>query len=190
MLIVRDICGTCVGAVHFGTEREVLGHGDVCGAAYGMRRRSLICWGERDCTLRCERFVEENVGGSVQVAEAVSAHEAFISCERSVTFENSSAKPRSCPGVLDAFFRDLESCPPTMADGEIGDSERAILAALELLLERGVSHVVDDEIWSRSKRDIVIEFRNLGLGLGVACEPRSSLGDIYDKGHNGQAREN
>jgi hypothetical protein len=98
VLVVLDVGGGGVLALHLALEGVVLGEGDVAGAADGRGRRArlLVVGREGLGALGRELGDEEDVRRVVQVALAVAADELAVLCEADVALQHPGAHPSTC----------------------------------------------------------------------------------------------
>lgn len=180
VLVFLGGSGIRVGRVHLGAEREEFVVGDVGGAAFGCRL-GVLCRGleRRSAFLRKLRD-QEDIGGGVQVALRVAAHELTVAGECDVALQDASAHARTGIESLASVLGELERAT-AVGDGEERRVADGLLSArLELLLERALVHLVDEP--ERSRTDLDVGHRRRLLRLGSWGSDGNAGGDKEREG--------
>jgi hypothetical protein len=129
---------------------------DVRGAAQSICISRLVRWGKRNRAFRCKLGYRQDVGGCVEIAQAVSANETTVACEGNVTFEDTRAHTSASILRLDRLFWELECTSAAVSDNEAVDGDGLVFAGLELGLKWSLGHVVEDVVWAWTEGDEVL----------------------------------
>lgn len=135
--------GAGVEGVHLGAQRLELGEGEVAGAALG--RGGLAVGGglEGRGALAVELGDVDDVGGGVQVALAVAAHQLQVLGEGDVALEHAGAHASARQVGLARVLGELQGAAAAVRDGEGRRLHLELLARVQLGLEGAVRHAVD-----------------------------------------------
>ena len=159
-----------IEAVHFRRQRLEFGERDVAGAAL---RGSLLSGGgigraERLRAFRGNGGHRQNVGGGVQVALRMPAHQLPVFGEGHVALDHAGAHAGRRQIGFPAVFGKLQR-RAAVAEGKLGLVERPGALA-EFGLERPVLHLVDEVERAGSDLGLARQRNALGSGGCNQCE--------------------
>lgn len=119
----------------------------------------------------------------MQIALRVTAYKLLVLCESDVALDDSSALTTGCTVGSICMLGVLEGSAAVCED-EVGRCERAFRAALELLLQRTLVHVIDQKVWSIADLDV-----ELGMVVLVAMFLWMMAASTRQNGSRGQAED-